>query len=125
MKYGSSYPAPVGRLAQRRTECGDKCLVVLALAEANFPVPSAGGDTETAHGNMLATRDGESYSEADAAGPQSARPQAHGSFVEQFVRDRPRLLGGAHLGCEHMRMADGLEVLGLGHVEVLTLQPMP
>ena len=42
--------------------------------------------------------------------------------AEMCIRDS---FSGAHLGGEHVLMADGLEVLGLRHVEVLAAEPMP
>ncbi len=56
---------------------------------------------------------------------RSAGAQTHGGFVEQLVGHGPGLFGGAHLGGEHVGVADGLEVLGLGHVEVFAVEPVP
>ena len=39
--------------------------------------------------------------------------------------DGPGFFAGAHIGCENMLMADGLEVFGLGHVEVFATEPVP
>ena len=72
MKYGSSYPAPVGRLAQRRLRAAMSVWLSWHSLRRTSAVPSAGGDAEAAYGDILAAGNRESYSEANAAGPQSA-----------------------------------------------------
>ena len=41
------------------------------------------------------------------------------------MRHRPGLLRRAHLRPQHMLMAQGLQMLGLRHIEVLASQPVP
>jgi hypothetical protein len=45
--------------------------------------------------------------------------------VEQLVSDGPGFFSGAHVGGEDVLMADGLEVLRIGHVEVFSTEPVP
>ena len=52
------------------------------------------------------------------------RAQAHGRLVQQLVRHGPGFFRGAHLGRQHVRVADRFLVLGLGQLEVFAAQPV-
>ena len=78
----------VPQAAQR----GDERLIVLAFVELDLAAPAARGHAEAGNRRVLRARHRESNGKADVRGPQALRAQAHGGFVNQFVRHGPGLL---------------------------------
>src|SRR5665213_3145695 len=114
-----------GAAGPQSAEGCDEGGIVLAFAEADFAVPATGGHAETADRGFFSARNGEANGEAYAWRPKIGCTEAHGCFVQELMRDGPGFLCRTHFRGQHMRVADGLEMVVFGHVKVLALQPMP